>query len=121
MDRHTIESVTLHAHTNPGVRHRFPSPRRKSRLVGIITSLALLVLLGLVGPLHVAYAHASGSSWTLTGSLNVAHFSHTATLLLNGDVLVAGGCCDSSGNSLASAELYDPSTHELRNEVLEGR
>jgi len=41
--------------------------------------------------------------WSITGSLNVARFNHTATLLPNGKVLVAGG----AGNS---AELYDPAT-----------
>ena len=35
--------------------------------------------------------------------------SHTATLLPNGKVLVAGGT-DSLGNDLATAELFDPST-----------
>ena len=34
---------------------------------------------------------------------------HTATLLLNGNVLVAGGY-SSGGNATASAELYDPTT-----------
>src|SRR5690348_411670 len=41
-----------------------------------------------------------------TGSLATARWAHTATLLPNGKVLVAGG-----GNSsafLTSAELYDP-------------
>jgi len=44
-----------------------------------------------------------------TGSLITARSQHTATLLPNGKVLVAGGL-DSSSNSLASAELYDPAS-----------
>src|SRR5438309_1560932 len=44
-----------------------------------------------------------------TGSLITARSHHTATLLPNGKVLVAGGL-DSSSNSLASAELYDPAS-----------
>jgi hypothetical protein len=47
---------------------------------------------------------ASGT-WTGTGSLATAREVHTATLLPNGKVLVAGGY---NGGSLASAELYDP-------------
>jgi Galactose oxidase, central domain len=49
------------------------------------------------------------SSWTSTGSLNTARDSHTATLLPNGIVLVAGGF-GVSGGILASAELYDPAS-----------
>jgi hypothetical protein len=45
----------------------------------------------------------------LTGSLNTARGAHTATLLPNGMVLVAGGL-DSSSNVSASAELYDPAS-----------
>ena len=48
-------------------------------------------------------------SWTATGSLTTARFSHTETLLPNGKVLVAGGT-DSNFFSFASAELYDPAT-----------
>ena len=43
-----------------------------------------------------------------TGSLNTARYLHTATLLPNGKVLVAGGF-NGSGN-LSSAELYDPAS-----------
>jgi WD40 repeat protein len=46
---------------------------------------------------------------TATSSLGAARYIHTATLLQNGKVLVAGGHNNSSGN-LASAELYDPAT-----------
>jgi len=42
-----------------------------------------------------------------TGALNIARYNHTATLLSNGKVLVAGGT-DIYGNVLSNAELYDP-------------
>ena len=51
-------------------------------------------------------------TFTNTGSLNVARFSHTATLLTNGQVLVAGGysSCAISCTSETTAELYDPTS-----------
>ena len=48
-------------------------------------------------------------SWSATGSLATARDIHTATLLPNGKVLVAGGPSGCGGDS-ASAELYDPAT-----------
>ncbi|MGH2667729.1 MAG: kelch repeat-containing protein, partial [bacterium] len=48
-------------------------------------------------------------TWAPTGSLAVARFHHTATLLPNGKVLVAGGV-DDNHNYPAPAELYDPLT-----------
>jgi N-acetylneuraminic acid mutarotase len=47
--------------------------------------------------------------WSDTGSMNVARCAHAATLLPNGEVLVAGGD-DINGNSLGTAELYSPVT-----------
>ena len=54
------------------------------------------------------YDPATGT-WSSTGSLNTARSYHTATLLPNGKVLVAGGFASGSVY-LSSAELYDPAT-----------
>jgi Galactose oxidase, central domain/Kelch motif len=48
----------------------------------------------------------AGSASTATGSMAVARAGHSATLLPNGIVLVAGGA--NSSGTLRSAELYDP-------------
>jgi hypothetical protein len=73
-------------------------------LVGLMCGLALP---GYSGSQHLSDQAATPPvthpSWTFTGSLNTARFGHTATLLPDGKVLVAGGI-------LNSAELYDPAT-----------
>ena len=55
------------------------------------------------------YDPASGT-WTATGSLTTARYGHTATLLPNGKVLVAGGKDFNFQLWFASAELYDPTS-----------
>lgn len=47
------------------------------------------------------------NTWGTTGSMNGVRLTHTATLLPNGQVLVAGGI-DRSLTPLSTAELYDP-------------
>jgi hypothetical protein len=54
-----------------------------------------------------AFAQTSGT-WITTGNLNTPRAGHTATLLLNGQVLVVGG--EDATGVVASAELYNPAT-----------
>ena len=65
-----------------------------------------LLLLG-AGLMLVQPCAATPFQWEYTGSLNTGRFDHTATLLPNGKVLVAGG---NLRRRLASAELYDPAS-----------
>lgn len=48
--------------------------------------------------------------WAPTGSMTVKHWRHTATLLPNGKVLVAGGYSIGYTTAINTAELYDPAT-----------
>lgn len=50
-------------------------------------------------------------TWSGTGIMSTIRYFHTATVLLNGKVLVAGG---NDVATLNSAQLYDPSTGMCR-------
>lgn len=54
-------------------------------------------------------AMAASATFAKTGSMNVARDGHTATMLTNSEVLVAGGLNNTSG-FLASSEVYNPAT-----------
>lgn len=69
-------------------------------LAGLLTTLLIAV---------TAMPALGSGSFSKTGSMNVARASYTATLLSNGEVLVAGGG-DVNGIALSSAELYNPTT-----------
>jgi hypothetical protein len=49
-------------------------------------------------------------TWTTTGNLNLGRYNHTATLLPDGMVLVAGGFDANTRDATMSAELYNPSS-----------
>jgi WD40 repeat protein len=61
-------------------------------------------------PIAELYNPSTGT-FTLTGSLNAPRDAHTATLLPDGKVLIAGGS-GAIGN-LSTAEIYDPSAGEF--------
>jgi hypothetical protein len=71
-----------------------------------------LLATGLLGGLAAQAATATSGTFAYTGSLNVARYNHTATLLPSGEVLVAGGEGGTAAalTWLASAELYNPKT-----------
>jgi galactose oxidase-like protein len=70
---------------------------------------ALQLVLGL-SFCNAALAQSTGT-FTPTGSMNVPRVGHTATLLKNGKVLIAGGSSTPDHwQPLSSAELYDPAT-----------
>jgi hypothetical protein len=79
----------------------------KGMMTSVTCSFVLaLWLLGWARPM--AMAQSSGT-FTSTGNMTVARSSHTATLLSNGKVLIAGGTAILPERPVwASAELYDP-------------
>lgn len=70
--------------------------------------------------LPTALAQLTAGKFTPTGNLITSRFAHTATLLADGRVLIAGGCIDESGFNAAppfcgstitaTAEIYNPAT-----------
>lgn len=55
--------------------------------------------------------NSSTGLWTSTGTMNFGRVGQTASLLLSGEVLIAGGYnSNSTGNVSSTAELYNPLT-----------
>ena len=70
--------------------------------------LLILVSVASVLAVRISTAEAGSSGvWSAAANLITGREEHTATLLQNGTVLVAGGT-DGRGNALANAELYNP-------------
>ena len=109
--RHGSQAGIARAHPNrsdPGQRRG----RSAATRVGALIVVALSVAACLAAP-HAGRIVA-------TGSLTTSRYHHTATLLSDGRVLIAGGdheSCTNSGCTTSyfdSAELYDPSTGTFR-------
>jgi hypothetical protein len=77
------------------------------------------IVAGLLSGVLCACGGGGGSStsnlgaWSHAASMSAERSYHSATRLPSGEVLVAGGN-DSGGNTLATAELYDPATDSWR-------
>jgi hypothetical protein len=86
-------------------------PTSKSMRASLEAVLALpLLFLGLAGHASTVLGQTMGT-FTATGDMTTARYWHTATLLTDGRVLIAGGVGRNPlPGPLASAELYDPST-----------
>ena len=94
-----------------GLRHR-------AMCVGVAGFLVASAVAGCSGG-STLESSSPGASPTPTAGSSLTHFgatgsmaarlSQTATLLPDGKVLIAGGCCAGTAG-LATAELYDPST-----------
>ena len=87
--------------------HALIAGLRPARLILARRIAFPLVLLG-AGLVLIQPCAGQSGTWTATGSLDTARDGHTATLLPNGKVLVAGGYV--TRGALASAELYDPAS-----------
>jgi hypothetical protein len=73
-----------------------------------ISPLALTLVFALLFIFFTA-TPAEADSWVTNTPMLVARYEHTATLLPNGQVLVAGGYTSPS-TILTNAEIYDPNT-----------
>jgi hypothetical protein len=103
-------------------RHEFWLPSSRQLEVGMISarmhssetvfSLFLVSLFAIVLAANATVPASAGTpgTWANTGSLNTARTDHTATLLPNGQVLVAGGYAGNLSGPivLSCAELYTP-------------
>jgi N-acetylneuraminic acid mutarotase len=76
---------------------------------GLVRILGFAGLLVVVLIVAIPASGQPSGTWVATGALNLPRIGHTATLLANGQVLVAGGE-DTSSHLIASAELYNPAT-----------
>jgi Galactose oxidase, central domain len=79
--------------------------RAADRVTATLPALSIVLLAcGTLGSATVATAQSPGT-FARTGNMTMARTQHTATLLLNRLVLIAGGM---AGGVLANAETFDP-------------
>lgn len=79
------------------------------RSTGVVSSSIVRVVFASLLAMAVGGRPAHAQSFAFTGSMNTGRSGHTATLLNDGTVLIAGGF-GFDGNSLVSTELYNAAT-----------
>jgi hypothetical protein len=78
----------------------------------VLAGIMLAAINGVAQTTGTGKSTGGSGTFSLTGSMNTGRALHTSTLLNTGEVLVAGGIADTStGQSLASAELFNPVQH----------
>jgi hypothetical protein len=98
---------------------------RMSHTATLLPDGRVLITGGYAGIVNQALAGATATAelydprtgtFTPTGQMSVPRFSHTATLLKSGEVLIAGGneYSQTAASNRATAELYDPLTGVFR-------
>jgi hypothetical protein len=81
----------------------------RARVASYLLALTFAVSVSATGAVS-SRASGSSGSWSNAASLITGREEHTATILRNGNVLIAGGT-DGRGKALASAEVYNPRTN----------
>src|SRR5437868_2473250 len=76
----------------------------------LAATIAVFLAVGLVSPLGVKAKTGAPGTWSKAGALLEGRVGHTATLLPNGLVLVAGGA-NAQGEATWSSELFDGKTN----------
>src|SRR5687767_121732 len=103
---HQRGRCSLHCKSDKG-KGMMPAATRGKRSMGFAIKLVAIGLLAALLP--AAPSFAQSASWMATASMETDRRAHTATVLPNGKVLVAGGL-GGSFTILSSAEVFDPVT-----------
>src|SRR5882724_11182609 len=100
--------ISLIYRSNARKKERNNSMKGKLLLsIGMLLALVLAAMVSVPGSTtYAAQPKPRASAWAKTGSMYADRYRHTATLLPNGKVLVAGGINNSE--TTATAELYNP-------------
>jgi hypothetical protein len=112
-----VDVLELLRTTRPSVRarsgRRWLGVRRRAKVLAMLMLITLAVIatsLLVGGAPQQRLPREYTNVFTPTGSMSTARLGHSATLLDDGRVLIAGGLDRQGGDVLVSAEVYDPAT-----------